>query len=241
MPHELLGDVFRPRDSDGRTRRRWSVLPISIAAHAVAGAAIVIIPLAAEVESPVPIRPTERLAHFVPVDPRPVVVSPPRGSAPARAAVAPSTAPSGITKDEIEPIVTGAAGPPSLNSIGVPEGFEIGVIGETDVVVAPPPPPPPPPRKPVPVGGAIREPRKIVDVTPLYPPIAVAARVEGVVILEATLDENGHVDRLQVLRSVPLLDEAALRAVREWRYTPTLLNGTPVPVLMTITVRFSLR
>ena len=60
-------------------------------------------------------------------------------------------------------------------------------------------------------------------------------------ILEATLDEHGNVDRLKVLRSVPLLDEAALQAVRRWRYTPTLLNGRPVPVLMTITVRFSLR
>jgi protein TonB len=64
--------------------------------------------------------------------------------------------------------------------------------------------------------------------------------VEGVVILEAVLDENGNVKSVRVLTSKPLLDDAAIRAVRQWRYTPTLLNGIPVPVLMTITVNFQL-
>jgi protein TonB len=240
MPHELLGDVLRPGDSYGRARRRWYVLPLSIAAHAAAGAAILIIPLAAEVELPVPFRPNARIYHVVAVDPRPVVVPPPKGATLLRRAAAPSHAPAGISKEAIQPVVTGPPGPPSLGSIGVPEGLDLGVIGERTAVVAPPAPPPPPP-KPVPVGGMIREPRKIVDVAPVYPPHAVAARIEGVVILEATLDEQGNVDRLRVLRSVPLLNESALQAVRQWRYTPTLLNGTPVPVLMTITVRFSLR
>jgi protein TonB len=238
MPHELLGDVLRPGETDGRARRSWYVLPLSFGAHTVAAAAIVIIPLAAEVELPVPMRPIDRFYNVMLVEPRPVVVSPPRGSA-SRAAVAPSVAPSGISKEEFAPVVTGSTGPPSLDSIGAADGFDIGVIADTAVVVAPPPPPPPP--KPVPVGGDIREPKKIVDAAPLYPPLALAAGVEGVVILEATLDEHGNVDRLKVLRSVTLLDEAALQAVRRWRYTPTLLNGRPVPVLMTITVRFSLR
>jgi protein TonB len=239
MPHELLGDVLRPGDTDGRARRSWYVLPLSIGAHTVAAAAIVIIPLAAEVELPAPMRPIDRFYNVMLVEPRPVVVSPPRGSA-SHAAVAPSVAPSGISKEEIAPVVTGSPGPPSLDSIRAADGFEVGVIGDTNVVVAPPAPPPPPP-KPVPVGGDIREPEKIVDAAPVYPPLALASGVEGVVILEATLDEHGNVDRLKVLRSAPLLDEAALQAVRRWRYTPTLLNGTPVPVLMTITVRFSLR
>jgi protein TonB len=55
------------------------------------------------------------------------------------------------------------------------------------------------------------------------------------------LDETGRVAQLKVLRSEPLLDAAALEAVRRWRYTPTLLNNVPVPVLLTVTVRFSLR
>jgi protein TonB len=122
---------------------------------------------------------------------------------------------------------------------GSPDGVDIGALGtRSPVGVIPPPPPPAQPVRP---GGAIREPRKIVDVAPVYPPIAVAARKEGVVILEAVIDERGHVVRLKVLRSEPLLNAAAISAVERWRYTPTLLNNVPVPVLMTITVRFTLR
>jgi protein TonB len=65
--------------------------------------------------------------------------------------------------------------------------------------------------------------------------------VEGVVILEATIDAGGQVQAVQLLRSAPLLDQAALEAVRQWRYEPATLNGEPVPVIMTITVRFALR
>jgi protein TonB len=87
----------------------------------------------------------------------------------------------------------------------------------------------------------VREPRKIVDVRPVYPPIAQSARIEGIVILEAVINERGLVERVKVLRSVPLLDAAAVEAVGQWRYTPTLLNGSPVSVLMTITLNFTLR
>jgi protein TonB len=104
----------------------------------------------------------------------------------------------------------------------------------------PTPPPPPPPTKPVRVGQGIREPQKILHVPPEYPQLAVLSRVEGTVVLEAVLDETGKVDRVRVLTSVPLLDAAAIRAVQRWRYTPTLLNGVPVQVLMTITVKFTL-
>jgi protein TonB len=88
------------------------------------------------------------------------------------------------------------------------------------------------------VGGTVREPKKIVNVAPVYPQMALASRVEGIVILEAVINTDGRVERLRVLRSSPLLDEAAIAAVKQWRYTPTLLNGVPVPVLMTITVNF---
>jgi protein TonB len=81
----------------------------------------------------------------------------------------------------------------------------------------------------------------VVDVAPVYPPLARAARVEGIVILEAVIDEDGSVRDVRVLRSVQLLDAAASEAVRQWRFTPTLLNGQPVPVVMTITVAFKLR
>ena len=88
------------------------------------------------------------------------------------------------------------------------------------------------------VGGKIKPPIKMNDVAPVYPEIARNARVTGVVILEATIGTDGKVIDAKVLRSVPLLDQAALDAVRQWEYAPTLLNGVPVPVVMTVTVNF---
>ena len=101
------------------------------------------------------------------------------------------------------------------------------------------PAPPPPPGAPLRVGGNIKAPARIHHVNPVYPQEALDARVGGMVILEATIDEQGNVSAAKVLRSIPLLDQAAVDAVRAWRFTPTLLNGTPVPVIMTVTVNFS--
>jgi TonB family protein len=94
---------------------------------------------------------------------------------------------------------------------------------------------------PVRVGGDIRQPAKITDVKPAYPAEAQAAHVQGVVILEALIDGSGSVANARVLRSIPGLDEAALSAVSRWQFTPTLLNGAPVAVLMTVTVNFTLQ
>jgi TonB family protein len=94
---------------------------------------------------------------------------------------------------------------------------------------------------PVRVGGDIREPRRIHYVEPVYPPIARAAAVSGTVIIDATIAADGTVRDMRVLRSVPLLEQAALDAVRMWQYSPTLLNGRPVEVVMTVTVTFSAR
>lgn len=90
------------------------------------------------------------------------------------------------------------------------------------------------------VGGNIRPPQKTKHVDPVYPPIAQSARVQGVVILETIIDEQGRVADARVLRSIPLLDQAALDAVRQWEFSPTMLNGVPTPVIMTTTVQFSL-
>ena len=130
---------------------------------------------------------------------------------------------------------------------------------------APPPPPPPParttsprtqpgpaakrspigrseapPSAPIRVGGEIEAPRKTRHVNPVYPRDAVAARIQGAVILECTISPQGEVVQVKTLRSVPMLDDAAIEAVRQWEYTPTLLNGVPVPVIMTVTVNFKL-
>ena len=91
------------------------------------------------------------------------------------------------------------------------------------------------------VGGGIRPPSKIVNADPVYPPEAREARVQGVVIMEVTLNPTGEVSDVEVVRSVPQLDEAAVAAVRQWRYEPTLVDGEPVPILLTVTVNFMLR
>jgi protein TonB len=108
--------------------------------------------------------------------------------------------------------------------------------------IAPPPTPPArvTPAAPRRVGGAVRAPQKIHHVAPEYPPIARSARVTGVVILEAIIGEDGGVRNVTVLRSIPLLDNAAVEAVRQWRFTPSLLNGEPISVIMTVTVSFNL-
>lgn len=89
------------------------------------------------------------------------------------------------------------------------------------------------------VGGAIKAPDKIQHVSPVYPKIAQASKVSGVVIMEVLIDTDGNVADIRVLRSIPMLDNAAIEAVRQWKYTPTLVNGVPTPVQMTVTVNFA--
>jgi protein TonB len=95
--------------------------------------------------------------------------------------------------------------------------------------------------EPVRVGGDVRPPQKLRHVNPVYPEIAKAARVQGEVVLECLIDTNGSVADLRVLRGVRWLDDAAATAVRQWVYRPTLLNGQPVAVIMTVTVHFRIR
>jgi TonB family protein len=90
------------------------------------------------------------------------------------------------------------------------------------------------------VGGGIKAPQKIVDVKPVYPKDALDAKVQGVVIIETAIGPDGKVKDAKILRSVPMLDEAALEAVRQWEFAPTLLNGVGQTVIMTVTVNFTL-
>ena len=120
--------------------------------------------------------------------------------------------------------------------------------GQSEALGPMPPPPPPPPAPPYPapsapvrVGGNIKTPTKVKDVRPMYPPDAQSAKIQGVVIVEATIDADGRVSDAKILRSIPMLDDAALAAVREWEFTPTYLNGAAVPVIMTVTVNFTLQ
>lgn len=91
------------------------------------------------------------------------------------------------------------------------------------------------------VSGTLQPPRKTRNVAPFYPQSAKEGRIQGIVIVEAVITPTGCVSSLRVLRGVnPLLDLSALEAASGWRYTPTLVDGTPVPVIMTVTVNFRL-
>ena len=164
----------------------------------------------------------------------------------ARASLSPASVVAGAP--ELAPIVASTGVAPETGREGAfahsaALAIETPGAGAVEGVGAPidPPPPPPPARPQAPVrGGLIRPPQKIVHVAAQYPAVARAARVQGVVIIETIIDTQGHVESATVLRSIPLLDQAALDAVRQWRFTPTTLNGVPVPVVMTVTVNFKL-
>jgi TonB family protein len=102
---------------------------------------------------------------------------------------------------------------------------------------------PDPPRQPAgTVGREVREPRKVRNVAPIYPPVAKESRRQGVVVIEAVISPSGCIRRLELIQWTDTgpLNASAMRAVSQWRYTPTLLNGRPVPVIMTVTVNFRL-
>jgi protein TonB len=238
MPQDFLRDVLRPGDVKSR-RRRLSVLPVSIAIHAIVLAVFLFSPWIVDGELPVVASPIE--ARYVPTVPPPPPPEPPSiatSRMPADVTKAPTSAPPDIAPETpVTPTnaVAYSVGPGVTNSVSLIDG-----IGDRTEVAAPPAPPPPMPKF-VRIGGAIREPKKLVHVAPIYPEIARVSRIEGKVTMEAILDATGRVESVRVLSSAPLLEDAAVRAVRQWRYTPTELNGVPVPVLMTITVVFSLQ
>jgi len=155
--------------------------------------------------------------------------------------IAPEVAPTDASTDianQTERESGGSLGNP-LDAIGVARGLESGF--NLGTIEHSPPPPPAPAQTPIHLHSGMQPPRKVVDVHPLYPALAQSARKEGVVILEAVIDAHGHVESVRVLRSIPLLDQAAVEAVRQWVFTPTLLNDVPVPVVMTVTVNFTLQ
>jgi TonB family protein len=127
------------------------------------------------------------------------------------------------------------------------QGLRSRAPGGVPAGMPPPPPPPPPPpgldygTPPVRVGGNIRPPLKVRDAKPVYPEDAKAAGVQGVVIMEVTITASGAVGTARVLKGVPMLDQAALDAVYQWEFQQTLLNGVAVPVIMTVTVNFTLQ
>jgi protein TonB len=237
-----MADLFgRSAHATGLGSRSWYTLPLSIVAHAAALAAVLAIPLMATGDLPA----IRRAITFGDIDIMPVAPPPlrPRAAKPPRAPVntparepAPVEPPAGIGPERIEPL--GSA----IEIAGDPNGVDDAIPIDSDRTFVPPPPPPPPDRPSGPIipGGKIVAPQRIVYVQPVYPSIAQSAGIEGRVVIEAVVGLSGEVTNVRVVKSVRFLDEAALAAVRQWKYTPTLLNGTPVSVLLTVSVDFTL-
>jgi periplasmic protein TonB len=153
---------------------------------------------------------------------------------------APASIPKTISLDN-------AAAAPDVGG-GVPGGVEGGqlsgalggVLGGTRASSPIPPPPPPAAKRIVRVGSSLKAPRQVYSVQPEYPTLAREARIWGTVVVDAVIDEHGNVVQARAVNGHPLLIPAALRAVLQWKYEPTLLNGAPVAVEMEVTVHFSL-
>jgi TonB family protein len=94
---------------------------------------------------------------------------------------------------------------------------------------------------PLRISGTIRPPRKIKDVKPLYPQIAILQQARGTVVIEITIGTDGKVQDARLVHSDPQLDEAALVAVRQWEYEPTRVNGILVALIMTVVVNFTIQ
>jgi len=221
-------------------RRSFTV--VSIVVHSLVVAAVGIAQVLAVGALPDPHAPLT-FAGAIPIRVIDIPLPPPQRTAATAPASTPS-APGAVPL--VAPSEIGAERTPEHGStevgdaIGVERGISsIDGLGITEAIERVPPPPAPPP-SPIRLRAGMEPPRKLTHVDPIYPQIAQAARIEGTVILETVIGVDGRVTSVHVLRSIPLLDQAAIDAVKRWSFTPTLLNGTPVPVAMTVTVRFAL-
>ena len=228
---------------------RHAALPIiaSTAAQVLVVVSAITIPILLVTDT-MPEIPT--MMAFVAAPPPPPPPPPPAPAQPKQAAARPAPTPVSQSAAPIEP--PAALTPERPNDegsdVGVPGGVEGGIPGGIvggvigGLPEAPPPPPPPVVAKaPVRIGGQIQSPALVKRVEPQYPQFAVSAHLEGVVILEAVVGREGMVEEVKVLRSVhPLLDREAEFAVRQWRYSPLVLNGTRERFVLTVTLSFHL-
>src|SRR5262245_48216057 len=233
----------------GRSRR---LVPVSLALHAAFIAAIVVVPLLLEEEPP---QTVATMRAFFVAPPSSALPPPPPPPPPAARALAsrpepspPRQQPESFTAppDSSRQVAAAeetfdagvAGGVPGGVQGGSVEGVPGGVVGG---VVGGLPDAKTEAKQAVRVGGLIKEPKRLKHVDPVYSEMARKARVQGMVILEFTIDPTGHVGDVHVLRGLPMVEEAAVEAVRQWVYAPTLLDGVPIPVVMAVTLHFGLK
>jgi protein TonB len=220
--------------------RRGTTFFVSLVLHAGLALSVVVVPLfLAEA------MPSQELKAFLSplaLAPHPLPPPPPSGSPRPSPRRTPAPALAGI----VAPTFEGEIVPETESLPGLEDAFGDGVAGgDPERVVGsvmsdlPTSAPAPAPRI-VRIGGSIAAPRLVRRVDPAYPALALAARLSAAVQLEAEVDARGEVARVRVERGHPLFDEAAVAAVRQWRYQPLLLNGAPTAFVLSVTVSFNL-
>jgi TonB family protein len=128
--------------------------------------------------------------------------------------------------------------PPLFRSDATPSAPATTRAAAAPLLVPPAPPAARPPVKPERLGGDLKKPTKLKHVDPVYPARAAAAKAHGTVTLECVVSPQGKVTGVKVVSGVPLLDAAAVDAVRQWVFTPTLRHSVAVPVILTVAVQF---
>lgn len=258
--HSLIGLQERKK-----SRRGWFSLPMAILIHVVAFGAFA---FASYWDVDEVLEPSINLVFIG--EPAPPPPPPPRGSGeppqqkpaarpievkpvPPQQPVQPEVVPDVVPQADTSSVVDAVAGlPPGGHPDGVDEG---GVPGGDPILGVPHgtgdgeglipvvgTPAPVSNDVPIQVGGAVKRPEPLYQPQPRYTEVARRANVQGVVVLQAIIDERGNVTDVKVLRGLPMgLDQAALDAVRTWRYKPATLHGQPVKVYFNLTVNFQLQ
>ena len=256
-----MAEMFSQTFVEGKTKKTWTVL-VAFTAQVVLLIVAVILPMIYFDVLPKTTLQTMLIAPPPPPPPPP----PPAAPAPVKIVkviprqfdagklMAPKVVPKEIAQikeEELPPATSGAVGVvggvPGGVAGGTPGGVLGGIIGSVPSA-APPPPPPPPVKKEekpaapkrITIGGNVQQAKLVRQPKPVYPPLAKQARISGVVHLAAVISANGTIQDLKVISGHPLLIPAALDAVKQWVYQPTLLNGEPVEVQTQIDVNFTL-
>jgi protein TonB len=242
MPRDFFAATVEPRPKTARAR---CTVVASILAHAALLGVLIVIPILTTGYSLVAL--AQGLVFLAPAEIVPPPLPPPRAmnASPALAtapAVVEDAAPAFPPQDPVtsERSSRGGDGPPDL-VFDPRRGDGAGFLGPSRAPVLLQQMPPAQSSAPVRPGGAIKPPERIVYVEPVYPPLAIKTKQGARVILEATIDEQGYVRNVRVLRPAPLFEQAAIDAVSRWRYVPTRLNGQPVSVILTVTVNFEIK
>ncbi len=241
--------LFQTLVSSGRKRAPGSswTRAASLVVHGALIGALVLLPVLLDDTLPDPDR-TVRAFFVSPSAVAPPPPPPPPPAAGARKAASapvvprPAEAPRFVAPVEVPEEIVGDSGLDLGLDGGVEGGVEGGVPGGVVGGIVgglPSEAPPPPPAEFVRVGGQVKAPKLVQRVAPEYPMLAQQGRVQGVVVLDAKVGPDGRVASVHVLQGNPLLTDAAVAAVRQWRYQPLLLNGMPTAFVLNVTVSFS--